>query len=1542
MSNPLVAPVQDSTTAVSGVPLLEDATSLKSAIESGDWASVAMGAVGTALDALTAVMDPFGAVFAAGVGWLIEHVGPLKAALDGLTGNADEIAAQAQTWTNVAKELEGVSTELVDMVEKDLGGWSGPAAEAYRKRAADTSMLIASAQKGCEGASSGVKTAGEVVAAVRTLVRDIIAELVGHLISWALQVVFTLGIGMTWVVPQVIAAVAKTASKIASLTTKLVKALKALMPLLKKARTVFEDAAKALKNIKPGKVKPPAKPKDIKGGAAPESRPRGKDSDATTASSDHSGPSRTRGDDHPAPPGNRGEDGLGGGHPGAGPKDGPGGRAAPGDHTKASSARPKDPKAAGRDQICKPGSGDPVDPATGDMFDTQTDVHIEAALPLTLSRSHVSSYRAGRSFGSTWASTVDQRLEFDAEGVVFAAEDGTLLVYPDPPAGGGEVLPAAGPRWPLSRTADGYQVRQPLAGQSLRFGRAVAGRSPISAVLAGAEDRIDFDYDSARRLVAVRHSGGHHVEVTTDGDRVTGFSLRTGENTVPLVRFGYAGGRLAEVVNSSGRPMRFGYDADGRVSRWEDRNGEWYSYHYDATGRVVRTEGSGGALTGEWQYDGRVTTYTDAAGYTTLLEFNEAHQLVRETDPLGHVTLSEWDEFNRLLSRTDPLGRTFRYAYTENGELAAVTRPDGTREFAEFDEQGRRATAVEADGAVWRYTYDDRGYPASIEDPAGSRVGYTYDGRGRLTAVTDPLGGVLRLESDAAGRLLAVTDRLGGTTRYTRDQFGRVATVTDPLGAVTALRWTVEGNPLSVALPDGSIEQWRYDGEGNQVAHLDPRGGQTRVETTHFDLPAAETRPDGSKLEFDYDSALRLTAVRDPNGLSWQYRYDAAGRLVSETDFDGRELRYSYDAAGQLVERVNGAGESIRFVRDLLGNVIEKHSGGQVETFEYDPAERLVRAVNADADVLIERDAVGRELREIVNGRVLESRYDAAGRRVYRRTPTGAESFWDHDADHQAVELRTGGRALSFGLDLAGREVERLLDTGVVLVQRWDARNRLAEQHVSAVSGGGARVRRIQQRGYHYRADGHVTAVDDRLAGNRVFELDDAGRVIGVRGASWAERYAYDGAGNVVDAACPGREPDTQGSRVYQGTRLRTAGGLAYRYDAQGRVVTRQRKRLSSKPDTWHFSWDAEDRMTGAVTPEGTRWRYCYDALGRRVAKQRLAPDGVTAVEQIEFTWDDTTLVEQVHNSQRATTWNHQEDTDVPITQVARIRTPDQAWVDTEFYSIITDLIGSPAELVDEHGNLAWQARSTLWGEPLPSVPGQANIPLRFPGQYFDAETGLHYNVHRYYDPVTARFVSNDPLGLDPSPNPAAYVHNPVTWRDPLGLTGSPGGCGGGSRNIVYRNIRDEEDPSQGLFPKDSNKGKDKNGLPIRRRDGSINYDKLGTPSGHVQHGGKKKNRKEFKDRFISTTKDYRVAKKHREPGQRTVAIDLNKYRKQPGGSGAGAVIDVSTAAGRAEATRLFGGGWGKMTKNWGTSSQEVLLGGGVAPGSITQVHPRP
>ena len=93
-------------------------------------------------------------------------------------------------------------------------------------------------------------------------------------------------------------------------------------------------------------------------------------------------------------------------------------------------------------------------------------------------------------------------------------------------------------------------------------------------------------------------------------------------------------------------------------------------------------------------------------------------------------------------------------------------------------------------------------------------------------------------------------------------------------------------------------------------------------------------------------------------------------------------------------------------------------------------------------------------------------------------------------------------------------------------------------------------------------------------------------------------------------------------------------------------------------------------------------------------------------------------------------------------------------------------------------GVIAWRATAALWGTTTWPSDSTTYTPLRFPGQYFDPETRLHYNLNRYYDPETARYATPDPLGLAPAPNPDTYVHNPHAWSDPMGLSpyGSPGG----------------------------------------------------------------------------------------------------------------------------------------------------------------------
>ncbi|MEV5545516.1 putative T7SS-secreted protein [Streptomyces sp. NPDC052309] len=1020
---------------------------------------------------------------------------------------------------------------------------------------------------------------------------------------------------------------------------------------------------------------------------------------------------------------------------------------------------------------------DPVDLATGKMYLPQTDVDLPGALPLVLKRRVESGYHLGHWFGPSWSSTLDQRLEIDSEGVVFVTEDGMLLAYPHP-APGVPTLPSHGPRWPLDREDGGYTVTDPKTRRVWHF----ADRGESLAVLEQIDDRngnwVTFEYDGDGTPLAVSSSAGHLVRITTDAGRITAFHLAAEGRE--LKRYGYTDGNLTEVVNSSGLPLRFTYDEAGRVTAWTDTNDRGYRYEYDDHDRCIAEGGPAGHMTLRLTYGDRdpdtglrtITTVT-GEGHTRRFLINDTSQVVAETDPLGAVTRYERDRYNRLLSRTDPLGHTTSFRYDDAGHLTAVTRPDGRETKAEYNDLGLPVKVVNPDGTVWRQTYDDRGNRTSVTDPAGGTSRFAYDEAGHLTAVTDPLGETTTVRCDRTGLPVSVTDPLGAVTTYERDALGRPVAVTDPTGAVTRLEWSVEGHLLRRTAPDGTTESWTYDGEGNCTSHTDPLGGVSTYEYTHFDLLTARTGPDGVRYEFEHDTELRLTKVTNPQGLTWTYEYDPAGRLTAETDFDDRTLTYTHDPAGRLTSRTDALGQVIRFEHNDLGQVVRKDAAGRVTTYAYDFTDGLAQATGPDGTALtILRDRYGRVREETVDGRTLTYTYDDLGRRTGRTTPTGATTTWTYDAAGRRTGLVASGRSIDVTYDEAGRELSRRIGETITLEHAFDTLGRLTSQSVTGAGG-----RRVQHRTYTYRADGNLTGIDDQLSGPRRFDLDAVGRVTAVHAADWTETYAYDAAGNQTHADWPSSHPggEATGERAYTGTRITRAGRVRYEHDALGRITLRQKTRLSRRPDTWRYEWDAEDRLTSVVTPDGVRWRYTYDPLGRRTAKLRLAEDGETIAERVDFTWDGTVLCEQTTTSPDlphpvTLTWDHQGL--CPLAQTERILTAEasQQEIDSRFFAIITDLVGTPSELIDEQGEISWRTRSTLWGTTAWAANSTTYTPLRFPGQYYDPETGLHYNYFRHYDPETARYLTTDPLGLTPADNPAAYVDNPYLITDSLGL----------------------------------------------------------------------------------------------------------------------------------------------------------------------------
>lgn len=1060
----------------------------------------------------------------------------------------------------------------------------------------------------------------------------------------------------------------------------------------------------------------------------------------------------------------------------------PAGRVLTSDGTK----KPPSPElsAKGRGAGDKCTNGDPIDMATGEVLQQQTDLELPGVLPLVIERTHISGYRNGRFYGPSWASTLDERLEVAEDGreLWWHRVDGSSLRYHHAPDMIGErVHPYEGHRIPLtcvqgSSTWD-LAVTDPRTGLTRRFLPPEDGTQGLWW-LAETEDRngngVSIDREPDGTPTAIRHDGGYHVEITTDDDLISAIAVRTPDGPVQVKSYAYNDARnLTHIVNSSGLPLVFGYDDQHRITSWTDRNDSTYQFLYDERGRVTRTVGPDDYLSSQVEYDTaqRITRYTDSLGAVTTYQLNHLGQVIAETDPLGNTVHSEWDRHDNLLSRTDALGHTTRFEWADNHvDLIAVHRPDGTTTTTTYNHQHLPTEVTLPDGAVWRQEYDTRGNRTSVIAPDGATTRFAHDLTGAVTTITDALDAQSRITNSSAGLVLAITDPVGAETTCIRDSFGRLTSVTDATGAGTRLGWTVEGRPARRTAHDGTEESWEWDGEGNCLKHVDPEGNENSFTYAHFDQLASRTTPDGATYVFSYDTELRLVQVTNPLGMSWDYIYDRAGRLTSESDFDNREVSYTHDATGRVTSRTTPVGNTISYEFDSTGRLKAKDAAGAVTSYAYDEAGRVVHAASPLSTLDLEYNIVGRLSAETVDGRTIQYKYDRLGRRTARTTPTGATTITTYDLAGNRSSLTTDGHRIGFAHDEMGRETERNFGDSVSLISAWDPLGRLARQDMVT----NTRTRRA--RSYTYRADSHPTSITDEATGvSQQVDLDAVGRPITVTADGWSESYAYDQAGNQTQASWPetAGSPAAQGARTYEGTRLTTAGAVRYEHDAAGRMTLRQKTRLSRKPNTWRYEWDAEDRLVACTTPDGVRWTYTYDPLGRRTAKYRLDEEGSPA-EAVYFTWDGTRLAEQSDAATGVTlTWDH--DGHRPLSQYER-KALTQEQVDSRFFAIVTDLVGTPTELVDEQGGIAWHTRTTLWGSTTWNRDATAYTPLRFPGQYADPETGLRYNYFRYYDPETARYITPDPLGLAPAPNPDTYVRNPHIWTDALGLSPcSPG-----------------------------------------------------------------------------------------------------------------------------------------------------------------------
>ena len=241
MANPLVAGAVDVSTPFSGAFLLEDGEALCAAIESGDWVAGGMAAFSTAADTVAMVSDPVGSLIASGLGWVMEHIEPLKGWMNDLTGDAGEVAGFSQTWTNVSGQMTASADELARVLG-DLDGMEGDAIEAYRAFQADAEKHLRAAGTWADAMAVGLQIASTIVKIVHDLVRDAIAQVVGSVVSYAATLVVTAGLATPLVIEQVATRVASLVGRIGKTITQLLSSGKQLSKLLDSLQTLFKKA----------------------------------------------------------------------------------------------------------------------------------------------------------------------------------------------------------------------------------------------------------------------------------------------------------------------------------------------------------------------------------------------------------------------------------------------------------------------------------------------------------------------------------------------------------------------------------------------------------------------------------------------------------------------------------------------------------------------------------------------------------------------------------------------------------------------------------------------------------------------------------------------------------------------------------------------------------------------------------------------------------------------------------------------------------------------------------------------------------------------------------------------------------------------------------------------------------------------------------------------------------------------------------------------------------------------------------------------------
>jgi len=853
----------------------------------------------------------------------------------------------------------------------------------------------------------------------------------------------------------------------------------------------------------------------------------------------------------------------------------------------------------------------------------------------------------------------------------------------------------------------------------------------------------------------------------------------------------YRAGDLMAVINPLGHRTEYlEYDGNGQILEISDVNGIITSIAYHPRG---------------WKssitIDGRTTRFT----------YDNAGNLTGSTQPDGSHISYEYDNYHRLSALGDSLGNRIEYTLDAAGNRTSERT---------FDDQGvlRRQlgrayntlnqldTTIDGNNGETRYGYDRNGNRVSIVDANLNTTSFEYDALERLVKIIDPIHGETLITHDSRDNPLSITDPMGNVTQYAYDGLD---------------------NQIEVESPDTGNTIHEYDDAGNRTATSDARGVRTEFTYDAMNRLLEISYPDSAlDVSYGYDAGAfgkgRLTSMMDAAGLV-EYAYDQRGNLVSETrTIDGDQFitTFAYDSSDRLVQITYPSGMVIDYQLDTAGQIrsIAKSENsatemlihnvkyapfGPVTSFTYGNGSSYSSTMNLDyepehlqsgpdLDWLLSYDPMGNvvAITDQVNGQKNQAftyddiyrldsaqggygsesfTYDANGNRTHFVNEVAAEAY---AYEPQSNRLASQGN-WTFTRDAAGNRIEKLTAEGLGQLYAFGDDNRLSQASIR--NGSGAFV----VGNYAYSGRGQ-RVIKFKNGGNIRYIYGPSGELLGeysTNADGTSTEYVYlttqpiaaitrktemvepRGEELILDDGDPGTSSTGAwrtftGNGSYEGDYLfaSKSSSRTYRWTATPPGTTYEvyawwvdkRNQADNVDYTIRYGTGETERVTMSQKAGGSQWQL----LG-----EYYSTDGQDYVElssgSDKFVADAIRWVEVL---------------DPVITRV-----------ETTNY-IHFDHLGTPRRVTDQEQTVIWRWDSTPFGDSEPDQDPDGDsqayvLNLRFPGQYYDDESGLHYNYFRTYDPASGRYIESDPIGLNGGLDTFSYVAaNPIQFVDPFGL----------------------------------------------------------------------------------------------------------------------------------------------------------------------------